>query len=231
MIIRLVKKTLQILGFKIVRIRKTKKIFLDLHTKYASFTMVPKEVFISNLELVSQFNQIPGCIVECGVWRGGMIAAIYEVFGERECLLFDSFEGLPEAKEIDGLNAIAWQKNTEGDYYFDNCLAEIEFAENAMKLAEANNFKIIKGWFEDTVETYDLNNNIAVLRLDADWYESTTICLDAFYDRVSPGGLIIIDDYYTWDGCTKAVHDFLSRRKLNERIRSTISGVAYIVKT
>ncbi len=231
MIKRLIQNTAQILGFKIERIGITNKDFIDLQTKYSSYTMVPKEVFISNLELVSFFTEIPGTIVECGVWRGGMIAAIYEVLGDRECLLFDSFEGLPEAKEIDGINAIAWQKNTEGEYYFDNCKAEIEFAEEAMKLAEVNNYRIIKGWFEDTVKGYDLNSNIAILRLDADWYESTSICLDSFFNRVSPGGLIIIDDYHTWDGCSKAVHDFLSKRKLNERIQTTSAGVAYIVKS
>jgi O-methyltransferase len=69
------------------------------------------------------------------------------------------------------------------------------------------------------------------LRLDADWYKSTIECLNALYDSISSGGIIIIDDYYTWDGCTKAIHDFLSTRQLNLKIRQTrFGGVAFIVK-
>jgi O-methyltransferase len=55
--------------------------------------------------------------------------------------------------------------------------------------------------------------------LDADWYDSTITCLEAFGKHVAPGGVILIDDYYTWDGCSKAVHDYLSRHTLPWRIR------------
>jgi O-methyltransferase len=57
------------------------------------------------------------------------------------------------------------------------------------------------------------------------------ICLEKFWDHVLPGGVILIDDYYYWEGCAKAVHDFLSRRQAPERIQQgRIAGVAYIVK-
>ena len=70
-----------------------------------------------------------------------------------------------------------------------------------------------------------------MLRLDGDWYESTICILENLYDKVAANGLILIDDYYDWDGCSRAVHDFLSDQKLPERIRqSRYGGVAYIVK-
>src|SRR5262249_42322226 len=73
--------------------------------------------------------------------------------------------------------------------------------------------------------------NIAVLRLDGDWYDSTMICLRKFWNHVLPGGIIIIDDYFAWDGCTRAVHDFLSSIRANERIRHTRRGqVGFIEK-
>ncbi len=59
---------------------------------------------------------------------------------------------------------------------------------------------------------------IAVLRLDADWYKSTMECLDKFWDHLLPGGIVLIDDYHDWDGCSRAVHDFLSKRGARERI-------------
>ena len=72
---------------------------------------------------------------------------------------------------------------------------------------------------------------IAVLRLDADWYASTMICLQKFWDHILPNGIVLIDDYYYWDGCALAVHDFLSQRKIANRIRQgPVGGVAYIQK-
>lgn len=67
--------------------------------------------------------------------------------------------------------------------------------------------------------------------LDGDWYESTLCILDNLFDRVMPGGVVLIDDYYDWDGCSRAVHDFLSARKATERIRpSRFGGVAYMIR-
>jgi hypothetical protein len=72
---------------------------------------------------------------------------------------------------------------------------------------------------------------VAVLRVDVDWYRSTFQCLEKFWDHVVPGGLIILDDYYDWEGCRKAVHDFLSARRAREAVRQSPFGkVAYIVK-
>jgi O-methyltransferase len=148
-----------------------------------------------------------------------MIAGIANVMGkDREYFLFDSFEGLPPPKEIDGPAAIDWSNNRDGPHYHDNCRAEMGYAEQAMGMAHVSNFKLIKGWFNDTVLDYRLSGPIALLRLDADWYESTMICLQRFGGEVARGGVILIDDYYTWDGCSKAVHDYLAANKLAWRI-------------
>jgi O-methyltransferase len=71
---------------------------------------------------------------------------------------------------------------------------------------------------------------IAILRLDADWYESTLQCLQALYPHVARGGLILVDDYYWWDGCALAVHEYFAQRDELERIRQSPAGVAYLVK-
>lgn len=65
--------------------------------------------------------------------------------------------------------------------------------------------EIIQGWFSATVPVWAKQQRpIAVLRLDGDWYDSTILCLEHLWPLVSPGGLVIIDDYYPWDGCSKA---------------------------
>ena len=68
------------------------------------------------------------------------------------------------------------------------------------------------------------------LRMDADWYDSTMDILTNLFPQMNKGGVIIIDDYYHWEGCTRAVHDYLSKHECTEAITSTSLGVCFIVK-
>jgi O-methyltransferase len=201
-----------------------------LYRKYKVYTMIPKDVFISNLELVRSFKNIKGDVVECGVWRGGMIASISNIMGsDREYHLFDSFEGLPDAQDIDGEAAIKWQEDKHLSTYYDNCKAETKWAEEAMNRTQVH-YVLHKGWFCDTLKNYTKGEGIAILRMDGDWYDSTLDILNHLFEKVNKNGIIIIDDYYSWDGCSRAVHDFLSQNKLPNRVRQYNNKVAYIVK-
>jgi O-methyltransferase len=176
-------------------------------------------------------HPVPGLIVECGVWRGGMSAAIASVVGlERTYYLFDSFEGLPEPKELDGQKAKEWSAGADPETFHDNCRAEEQTAAEAMRLAGVKNAHLIKGWFDQTLPSFQPKEPIAILRLDGDWYDSTICCLTHLYDKVARGGVIIIDDYHAWEGCTRAVHDFLSQRKSPEPVKQFDNILAYIVK-
>ena len=99
-----------------------------------------------------------------------------------------------------------------------------------MRRAGVTSFATVKGWFNETLPKFAPETRIAILRLDGDWYESTMECLNALYRHVRVGGVIIIDDYYTWAGCSRAVHDFLSRHELEDVVRQYFNGVCYIVK-
>ena len=202
-----------------------------LYAEFGDFTMIPRETYIENLRVAKSLPaDVAGDIVECGVWRGGMSAGLARVFGNsRKYYLFDSFEGLPAAKEIDGAEAIRWQEDVGGDTYFENCKAEIGFAEKAMKTTGVD-FQLIKGWFSDSLPTFTIDHEIAILRLDGDWYESTMDCLKYLYPKVAKKGMVIVDDYYTWDGCTKAVHDYLSSIQSSSRIHTSAGGICYIIK-
>jgi O-methyltransferase len=204
------------------------------YADFSSFTMIPREAYVDNLGLIEKEKQdLPsGCIVECGVWRGGMIASIATIMGNGyNYFLFDSFEGLPKAKEIDGQAAIDWQADTDSNWYFDNCKAEESYAEAAMKKAGISNYKLVRGWFSDTLPGYSFGEKICILRLDGDWYESTMDCLVNLYPLVEEKGLIIIDDYYAWEGCARAVHDYLSSNSLSARIRQFNNNICYIIKS
>jgi O-methyltransferase len=202
----------------------------EIFRRFRDFTMVSPSTYCHNLQLAERVRGVVGCVVECGVWRGGMIAGIATLLGpDRDYFLLDSFEGLPPPREIDGPRAIAWQQQTDSSTYFDNCSAPPEMAERAMIRSGAGSFHLVKGWFSETLPALRLPSPIALLRLDADWYESTRTCLDHLFDFLAPGGLLLLDDYYTWDGCSRALHDFLSRRSALERIRN-LGEVCYLQK-
>lgn len=199
------------------------------YRKYQKYTMIPPSLFAKNLQLVKKAAGVPGCVVECGVWRGGMIAGIADILGgDREYVLFDSFEGLPPAKEIDGPAAAAWQADKDSPGYHDNCKAERRWAEEAMALSPARQVLYVQGWFDQTLPAAAPPAPIAVLRLDGDWYDSIMVCLTHLMPHVARGGLVILDDYYTWDGCSRAVHDYLSAQKSAARIYQFRDGVCYL---
>lgn len=227
----LIRKLLNLLGYQIEKLPQHQKLN-SYFAKYSSYTMIPQQVYVENLNLAQQIiSDIPGDIVECGVWRGGMIAGIANLFGnDRHYHLFDSFEGLPSAKKIDGDSALAWQQNTSGPTYFNNCTAEISFAKNVMEIAKVNSYTLHQGWFNETLPKFKTPTSIALLRLDGDWYDSTMDCLKHLYPLVVKGGLVLIDDYYTWEGCSRAVHDYLSSIQSQSRIQTSKYGTCYIIK-
>jgi O-methyltransferase len=226
-----IKRLLNFSGLEIKRYNKQFDQYKNLYLKYESFTMVPEDSFVSNIELCSKFRDIKGDYVECGVWRGGMSAAISEILPMNKRIhLFDSFEGLPMAKEIDGEDAIKWQQNTSSPHYYNNCSAEEQYAIKAMEKANCTNYKTYKGWFNETVPKF-LGDEISILRLDGDWYESIMVCLQYLFPKVVNGGIVILDDYHYWDGCAKAVHDYLAQSKSPSRIyQLNNQKIAYIIK-
>jgi O-methyltransferase len=217
------KSAIPALPMHVVNVARRVKHHTDwrLYRKYRADTMVDEFRFIDNLTLV-RLVKVPGDLVECGAWRGGMSAAIAEALPGRRSVLFDSFEGLPELTDKDDdapLRRLAPDRFAVGE----------EAARAAMQRSGAH-FEIRKGWFDATVPKYAAEQpTIAVLRLDGDLYESTMVCLEHLFPLVAPGGLIIEDDYGgAWDGCTRAVHDYLSREQRTEGIRSTRCRVAHL---
>ena len=131
---------------------------------------------------------------------------------------FDSFEGMPELSEKDSGDGQKWVgyicSGERGEQQVYNTLKQLG--------VNQNNFHLVKGWFEDTLVDR-LNNigEISILRLDNDWYESTKFCLETLYSKVISGGVIIIDDYYSFAGCRKAVDEFRESNKISAELQET----------
>ncbi|XGV98056.1 MAG: TylF/MycF/NovP-related O-methyltransferase [Leptolyngbya sp. BL-A-14] len=212
--------------------------------KVRPYSMVPNsglEFLIQSVQSVIH-RQIPGAFVECGVWKGGCAAAMKlaeqsaQPHSLRALHLFDSYEGLPPAQPIDGPMACSWQQAVDSPGYFDNCAASLETVQQTFSQLGLldSTVKFYKGWFETTVPQFVQQHpemQIAILRLDGDWYESTKVCLEHLYPLVVEKGIVIIDDYYAWDGCAVAVHEYLGKHSLNHRIRAVSDFTsAYLIK-
>ena len=185
-------------------------------------------------------SKIEGAFVETGVWRGGsagILACMSKKYNYKHPLFFfDSFEGLPEPTQEDGEDAEIFSNNqTSGNLVpIEKLKAEETYIQELLfeKLSiDPTKVNIVKGWFQDTLPVNkDKIEKIAILRLDGDWYESTKVALENLYDLVVSGGYIVIDDYYFWDGCKKAVNDFVSEKDLKININGNVASGAYIVK-
>jgi O-methyltransferase len=169
---------------------------------------------LSRLAKRIEDENIPGDVVECGVYRGGSAATMARVATHsalrRTVWLFDSFQGMPPVTEVDGPGAQDWV----GALVYD--------ARKVAKLlkrtgADMSRVRIVEGFFADSFPTVDIPQ-IALLNVDSDWYESVKICFEKFYDAVVPGGFVSIDDYGTWPGCRLAVDEFFTKRGLTHKI-------------
>jgi O-methyltransferase len=208
-----------------------------------SYSMVGRSGLSATYDIADKIekNNIDGCFVECGVARGGCSALMALVANEnksnRKVWLFDSFEGLPEHTiEDEYKEPIIDKPKDKHDSLVSPgyCLGTYDEVEKLLfsKLSlNKNNVFMVKGWFQDTLPNYkDKIGAIAILRIDADWYESTKCCLENLYDNVITGGYIIIDDYGTHIGCKKATDELLRNKDLNVKLIFDYRGGCYFVK-
>jgi len=165
-------------------------------------------------------TNIPGDFVECGVWRGGSMMAIALTLQnlnvhDRTLWLYDTFEGMtsPTAADVDNRGKSAAEQMS-GDI-IKGCISSFDDVQSNMARTgySPGRIRMIKGKVEDTIPT-SAPDNIALLRLDTDWYESTKHELIHLYPRLSLHGPLIIDDYGHWQGARRAVDEFFATRPI-----------------
>ena len=163
-------------------------------------------------------DEIPGDLVETGVWRGGsaiLMRAVLKAYGEtsRRVIVADSFQGLPQPDPV-RYPRDAGDIHHQLESYLGVSLEEVKanFARYGL-LDEQVQF--LPGWFRDTLPSAPVEK-IAVLRLDGDMYESTMEALVNLYDKVSDRGFVILDDYGALPNCRAAVCDFRQARGISE---------------
>ena len=164
---------------------------------------------------------IPGDFVETGLYTGGSASIMIKMLlNGDQCQPsrlfhgFDSFEGFPEPGDED------YQGVANHGFKKQFMITQQDFQSNLMKVGLDLNsstvsavVRVTKGWFNDTCPVAPINN-ISFLRLDGDLFVSTWDPLMALYDKVSPGGLIYVDDYGSFNGCRVAIDKFRLLRRI-----------------
>jgi O-methyltransferase len=169
---------------------------------------------------------IPGAFAECGVWRGGSVLAMIlklQQLGchDRDIYLFDTFEGMTAPTEAD-VSAFSrpaletWNRaRAAGRKAWDYFFGAETFNEDAVRsLLTGTGYPgprlhFVRGAVEETLPAA-APAQIALLRLDTDWYESTRHELVHLYPRLAQGGVLLIDDYGHWQGCRRAVDEYFA---------------------
>ena len=168
---------------------------------------------------------ISGDIVECGVWKGGsamLVAMTLMKFGctDRKIFLYDTFEGMSEPSLLDvdseGKNAEIFFNKTKRDNGSNWCYSPLdEVKKNLLATGyPEKNIIFVKGKVEDTIPGI-LPENICLLRLDTDWYDSTYHEMKHLFPILVKNGVLVLDDYGYWQGARTAVDKYLYESKIN----------------
>jgi hypothetical protein len=171
---------------------------------------------------------IPGDFVECGVWRGGSSVAMIRSLQQAGCAtrdlwLYDTFTGMspPTDHDVDCFGNSAEQllvrdqhdRVTAASVWCEASLEDVQH-QVGQTAYPSQRLHFVRGKVEDTIPQ-QAPQQIALLRLDTDWFESTWHELVHLYPRLAPGGVLIIDDYGHWQGCRQAVDQYLAQHAPN----------------
>ena len=186
----------------------------DIDSIVYSNTMCSKErvkALSESLQSVINTN-VPGQLVECGTWRGGLAALMLHYVNlyklDKSIYIYDTFEGMPEPGDNDCGTSKRMYEENKGDW----CRAGVEVVRSVLQQVDPSFSDVcylFKGKVEDTLDIV-APLTIALARLDTDWYDSTKKELEVLYPRVQPGGYVLIDDYTDWSGCRQAVDEYLA---------------------
>ena len=163
-------------------------------------------------------NNIQGDFIETGVWRGGATIFMraflkaYEITN-RKVWVADSFEGLPKPNEVQ-------YPADKGDthYTYNELRVSLEQVQNNFAIFDLLDSQVcfLKGWFKDTLPHASFEQ-LSLIRLDGDMYESTMDAISNLYPKLSLGGYLIVDDYCI-PSCKAAIYDYRKAMNINEEI-------------
>lgn len=201
--------------------------FIDIFLKCKCYTMTSLQRMYSLYQAIKyiSLNGVPGDFVECGVWRGGSAMVIAHTLKQlndlnRKIYLYDTYTGMVEPSDLDcdyeDTGAFEEWSSSQTENYNIWCYASIEDVENNLFLTDfpKENIVFVKGKVEDTIPD-TIPEEIALLRLDTDWYESTYHEMVHLYPKLGNKCVLIIDDYGHWQGAKRAVDQYFEENNIH----------------
>lgn len=211
----------------------------DIINKCSPYTMTNVKrmrVLCDCVDVICKEN-IPGDLVETGVYKGGSSMIMAEVLKlnnqNRKIYMYDTYAGMSKPSEYDYKNGkkeylTKWEQLNKGDHV-NWCYSSLDDVKKNMSKTGYENVEYIVGKVEETLnEVYP--EEISILRIDTDFYESIKKALEVLYPRLSKGGYLILDDYNCWNGANKAVNDYFAELKLSKEDLITIDQSAVYYK-
>lgn len=196
---------------------------IEIYNAIKAYTMTSPERVNALIDAVNYVvtNKIDGAFVECGVWKGGSTMAMALTLKNlddesRDLYLYDTFNGMsaPSDADVSSQGEKAYDQFSRTKISKDSsnwCFSSLnEVKENVFSTGyPKGKTHFIKGKVEDTIPT-NIPNEIALLRLDTDWYESTKHEMTHLFPLLKQNGVLIIDDYGHWEGARKAIDEYIS---------------------
>ena len=165
--------------------------------------------------------RLPGSVLEAGCALGGSAIVMASAKSpDRPMYVYDVFGMIPPPSKADGEDvqeryrviASGTSPGIRGDRYYGyepDLLSRVVDSFNRFELEPAtHSISFVKGLFEETLYP---PGPVALAHIDADWYESVRICLQRIAPQIVIGGRFVLDDYFMWSGCKRAVDEFLDR--------------------
>jgi O-methyltransferase len=241
---RTLKRCLSAAGYDLIRVRQQVPDFdavtLALCDRVKPYTITSPERISALRDAVKYVlsNKVPGDIVECGVWKGGcvMVCAltILDAQERRNLWLFDTFEGMTPPTDADVDLGGQRADSLLNAHHETSIVWAVGALDDVKRNVETTGYpkeliRYVKGRVEDTIPG-SAPERIALLRLDTDWYESTYHELVHLYPRLSPGGVLIIDDYGHWVGSRKAADQYFAEQGIHPLLHRTDYTARMLVK-
>jgi hypothetical protein len=203
--------------------------FLEIYQKCQDYTLTPFKAMYAVYEAASYVAKagIAGDFVQCGVWKGGSAMIVALTFlqfhsQQRNLFLYDTYEGMPDTGVHDAeydagpfhvaMNITTRLRGGHSGIFYAS-LEEVRRNMQTTGYSEAHVY-LVKGMVEETLPSR-APEQISLLHLDSDLYQSTYHELTHLYPRLTKGGVLIVDDYGTWKGSRKATDQYFEENGIN----------------